>query len=91
VRVENDTNDPVDYDQTGTGGDDEEGRCKGMLTPRGTPNSHRTFPPCGKPPWTVSFTNVPNGHVCESPELDKANATVRIVRFGGCQISVEEP
>ena len=91
MKVENDTNEPVDYEQDGSGGDDEERRCKGMLTPRGTPGASRNFPPCGPKPWSVTFTSRTNGKSCTASGLEKPNARVTIVRFGGCELSVDEP
>lgn len=91
MKVENDTNDPVDYDQAGSGSDDDEGRCKGLLTPRGTPGNSRAFPPCGPKPWSVTFTSRTNGKTCTAAGIQKANTTVRIERFGGCEISIEDP
>lgn len=89
--VENDTNEPVDYDQSGSGGGDEEefpgqgqGNCSGRLNANG---GKATFTPCGRPPWTVSFTD-DQGNSCTSPSFSNASATVKLNGIDPCNVSV---
>lgn len=61
MNADNETDQDVDYEQTGGGGgggglkEDTED-CSGSLTRRGTPGSSKSFAPCGKPDWVVVFS-----------------------------------
>jgi len=90
MRVENDTNDPVDYDQTGTGGDDEEtvGQTQGNSGHLNANGGNANFSPGGSPPWTVTFVDDNSGARCTSPSFSNASATVTITSFSPCNIDV---
>jgi hypothetical protein len=59
MNTDNETDQDVDYEQTGGGGGGmnvETDPCSGSLTRSGTPGSSRSFAPCGKPDWIVVFS-----------------------------------
>lgn len=91
MKVENDTNDPVDYDQAGSGGSDDEelpsaqANEEGHLDPDG---GNSSFSPAGSAPWTVTFRDDDTGATCTSPPFSDPNATVKIVSFNPCNIEV---
>lgn len=88
MNVENDTDREVEYEQTGgsggwevpgasqtRGGGQRSAACGGPLPAKGK----ASFPPCGPPPWTVSFRR--NGEVlATSPPIPAsgADSTVRL-------------
>lgn len=67
MEVDNDTNTPVNYDQSGGDGSDEKkkaarpaaaGESSGELAPKGQPGSKKSFIPEGSAPWTVRFFTI---------------------------------
>lgn len=84
MRVENQTSSPVDYEQSGSGGDPQEEfaeSTKGQLGP----GEFAEFPPSGKPPFQVTFT-FPQGaekpdRVASVGEILKDEATVVLTAF----------
>ncbi len=82
--VDNGTGGTVDYGQGGGGGAPLTGDCSGTLKPHG----HAHFTPCGTPPWTVTFTDQKTGKSCTSSPFSDAGATVTIVRFNPCEITI---
>lgn len=84
VRVENQTSNPVEYEQTGGGGPSQEqgeDSTRGVLPPGG----HAEFPPAGKAPFQVTFSQPPD---VEKPErraevgaIGAADATVVLTGF----------
>jgi len=63
MRVDNQTSDPVDFEQTGGSGLPEEDQApgetkekhKGKLSPKGQSGSSKTFTPVDKKPYKVVF------------------------------------
>lgn len=91
MKVENDTNDPVDYDQAGSGGGDDEEFPSAQANEQGHLNANggnSSFSPAGSPPWTVTFTDDDTGAQCTSPAFSNASATVKILSFNPCNIEV---
>jgi len=91
MRAENQTNDPVDYEQDGGGGGDEERPGQNPLgSPEGRLNGGQTsqpWVPRGRPPWTVSFADTKTGRTCSATGITNPNATVTIASFNPCQAS----
>ena len=54
MELNNGTSDPVDYEQQGSGPQQDE-PVKGRLSPAGTPGSSVDCPPSGLPPFRVVF------------------------------------
>ena len=75
MKTDNDTNQPVDYDQTGDGQPFGKSPCKGTLAA----SASRVFPPCGQPPWVVTFTLADGRKVSSRPLVAaEAGATVTL-------------
>jgi hypothetical protein len=86
MRAENDTNDPIVYDQSGGGGDEEEpseapGSPSGRLDPGHT---SQPWVPRGRPPWSVQFTDTKTSRQCTVSGISNPNATVTINSFNPC-------
>jgi hypothetical protein len=92
MRAENETNDPVDYDQSGGGGDvdpEEQGRSdpgnpQGRLQPGET---SQPFVPRGRPPWQVTFVDTRTGRTCNLTGITNPHATVKVSSFNPCDVS----
>ena len=88
MKVENDTNEPVDYEQDGSGSDDDENGAtgnSGRLNANGQNGSTATFTPSGPPPWTVKFTNASTGApICSVGNISNASADVVLNADGSC-------
>lgn len=75
MNTENDTNEEVDYEQTGGAPPLDRSRCRGRLPPGG----RATFAPCGPPKWVVVFTDASGSkHSSRRLEASEAGATVRL-------------
>lgn len=95
MQTENDTNETVDYEQTGGPGDidpkeqaqagGEVGSNHGTLNPG---ERSKPFAPQGKPPWTVTFTD-PSGNRCQQSGITKRNAEVKVESMDPCEIKVD--
>jgi hypothetical protein len=69
MNADNQTDQDVDYEQTGGGGSgmkEDTEDCSGSLARRGTTGSSKSFPPCGRPDWVVVFSAP--GHEAVSSE-----------------------
>ncbi|MEM7051868.1 MAG: hypothetical protein AAF604_19535 [Acidobacteriota bacterium] len=84
MRVDNGTTDPVDFEQTGGGGDpqdpaDSKQSKSGHLNPSGQSGDDESFTPAGKPNYTVSFENSNNkSQTATSAPFSNASATVTL-------------
>lgn len=67
MEIDNQTNDPVDYEQVGSGGGTEEEDC--MQTGQVGKQSQETFEPCGLPPYSVRIKDAKT----QQPRVDVAN------------------
>jgi hypothetical protein len=89
MRAENDTNDPVEYDQSGAGGDggDEKPEQTAPGSPNGRLNAGETsqpWVPQGRPPWSVKFTDTQTNRQCTVSNITNPSATVTINSFNPC-------
>lgn len=92
MRAENETNDPVEYDQSGGGGDVEPeeqaqtdpGSPQGRLNPG---ESSKPFVPRGRPPWQVKFVDTKTGRTCTATGITNPSATVKVTSFNPCDTS----
>lgn len=94
MEIDNQTNDPVDYEQTGSGGGAEEEPAPPVppcpVTGKvGSGHAH-TFVPCGRPPFSVAVKRQGGGPPCTSPPIMKRSAKVVVKSLNPCDIEVQE-
>ena len=81
MRVENQTSDPVEYEQTGTPPPPAIAAHTGVLKP----GAHETFDPSGAAPFRVIFTAPPSSvkpdKVAEVGQINDEDATIVLVSF----------
>ena len=98
MKIDNDTEDDIDYNQTGggTGGDvPDPARVPDFVDlpphvgqPQGRipPGQSVQFAPRGRKPWTVTVTAAATGFSCEVPGLTNAGVTLTVRSLSPCDI-----
>lgn len=89
MEIDNQTNDPVDYEQVGSGPDVEDQPGPPCPVTGSVPgSSRRPFAPCGRPPFTVEISG--SGNTCTATGITRPNAAIVVRSLTPCDVEVEE-
>lgn len=91
MEIDNETNDPIDYEQTGSGGGAEE-EAPGPPCPRtgrAAAHSNARFVPCGSPPFHVELST-DGGETCSVGGITSRRASLIVHDMETCDVTVEE-
>ncbi|MEM7051869.1 MAG: hypothetical protein AAF604_19540 [Acidobacteriota bacterium] len=83
MRVDNGTTDPVDFEQTGGGGDPDDELENCQVTGNLKPGGSATFVPGCRPPWTVVFRDNSKHAKSRPLQANEANAKVVLCATAG--------